>query len=66
MAEPVNFTLEEGEHIAIVGRNAAGKSMLVDMITGRHPVFPDMAEYHFKDDGQLVSENIRYITFSDT
>ena len=66
MAQPVDFTLEEGEHIAIVGRNAAGKSMLVDMITGRHPVFPDMAEYHFKDDGRLVSENIRYITFRDT
>ena len=30
MAEPVNFTLEEGEHIAIVGRNGAGKSMFVD------------------------------------
>ena len=66
MAQPVDFTLEEGEHIAIVGRNAAGKSMLVDMITGRHPVFPDMAEYHFKNDGRLVSENIRYITFRDT
>ena len=66
MTQPVDFTLEEGEHIAIVGRNAAGKSMLVDMITGRHPVFPDMAEYHFKDDGRLVSENIRYITFRDT
>ncbi len=66
MTQPVDFTVEEGEHIAIGGRNAAGKSMLVDMITGRHPVFPDMAEYHFKDDGRLVSENIRYITFRDT
>ena len=67
MAQPVDFTLEAGEHIAIVGRNAAGKSMLVDMITGRHPVFPGMAEYHFDDaDQRLVSENIRYITFRDT
>jgi molybdate transport system ATP-binding protein len=48
MTHPVDFALETGEHIAIVGRNAAGKSMLVDMITGRHPVFPDMAEYHFE------------------
>lgn len=67
MAQPVDFTLESGEHIAIVGRNAAGKSMLVDMITGRHPVFPGMVEYHFNDNCErLVSENIRYITFRDT
>ena len=67
MASPVDFTLETGEHIAIVGQNAAGKSMLVDMITGRHPVFPGMAEYRFGDDDRrLVSENIRYITFRDT
>lgn len=66
MAQPVDFTLDEGEHIAIVGRNAAGKSMLVDMITGRHPVFPGMAEYHFDENDRLVSENIKYITFRDT
>ena len=42
MAVPVNFTLEEGEHIAIIGRNGAGKPMFVDIITGRHPAFPDM------------------------
>ncbi len=66
MAQPVNFCMERGEHLAITGRNGAGKTMLVDMITGRHPVFPDMAGYHFGDDGRLVSENIRYITFRDT
>ena len=65
MAEPVDFALGQGEHIAIVGRNGAGKSMLVDMITGRHPVFPQMVEYHFEDN-RLTSENIKYITFRDT
>ena len=65
MAQPVDFTLSEGEHIAIVGRNGAGKSMLVDMITGRHPVFPDQVAYHFGDKG-LISEHIRYIAFRDT
>ena len=67
MAQPVDFCLNEGEHIAIVGRNGAGKSMLVDMITGRHPVFPNQATYHFSDDtGLLVSDHIRYIAFRDT
>lgn len=67
MAEPVNFTLERHEHIAIVGRNGAGKSMLVDMITGRHPLFPQMAAYHFEDTTRkLVSDQIKYISFRDT
>jgi molybdate transport system ATP-binding protein len=62
MAEPVNFTLEEGEHIAIVGRNGSGKSMFVDMLTGRHPAFPDMVEYGFDE----PYNNLKHITFRDT
>ena len=49
LAEPVNFYLDEGEHLAIVGRNGGGKSMLVDMITGRHPVNPDQISYSFAE-----------------
>ena len=62
MAEPVNFVLDEGEHIAIVGRNGAGKSMLVDMITGRHPAFPDMVRYAFDE----PYNNLKHISFRDT
>ena len=67
MREPVDFKLERGEHLAIVGRNGAGKTMFVDMITGRHPVLPDTVSYHF-DSGrhELVSDNIKYIAFRDT
>ena len=66
LAAPVDFTLKAGEHIAIVGQNGAGKSMFVDMITGRHPVFHDMITYHFNDDGRLMNEHMKYITFRDT
>ena len=62
MAEPVTFTLNEGEHIAIVGRNGAGKSMFVDMLTGRHPAFPGMVRYGFDE----PYNNLKHITFRDT
>ena len=62
MAEPVNFCLEEGEHIAIIGRNGAGKSMFIDMITGRHPAFPDMVRYAFDE----PYNNLKHISFRDT
>ena len=62
MAEPVNFCLEDGEHIAIIGRNGAGKSMFVDLLTGRHPAFPDMVKYGFDE----PYNNLKYISFRDT
>lgn len=64
---PVDFQLSEGEHIAIIGDNASGKTKLVDMITGKHPVFPDQAAYDFGTDAKkLISDNIKYITFRDS
>ena len=62
MAEPVNFCSEEGEHIAIIGRNGAGKTMFVDMLTGKHPVFPDMVRYGFDE----PYNKLKYISFRDT
>ena len=62
MAEPVDFTLEKGEHIAIIGRNGSGKSMFVDMLTGRHPVYPGMVTYSFDE----PYNNLKHITFRDT
>ena len=67
MAEPVNFELCEGEHIAIVGPNGGGKSMLVDIIIGRHPLLMHDPEYDFAPSTkELVADNIRYITFRDS
>lgn len=67
MAEPVNFELCDGEHIAIVGDNGAGKSMFADIITGKHPLLMHDPEYDFSPSKKpLVADNIKYITFKDS
>ena len=67
LAEPVNFELSNGEHIAIVGPNAGGKTLLVDMLTGAHPLLMQNVEYDFSPKtSKLASDNIKYITFRDT
>ncbi len=66
MAEPVNFTLDEGENMAIVGPNGGGKSMLVDIIIGRHPLLHHDPDYDFAPSTRrLVADNIKYMTFRD-
>lgn len=66
MAEPVNFTSLDGEQIAIVGPNGGGKTMLVNIITGSHPLLMHDPEYDFSPSTKKhVSDNIKYITFRD-
>ena len=38
LAEPLNLTIEAGKSYAICGQNGAGKSLLVDILTGVHPL----------------------------
>ena len=67
MKAPVDFELNAGEHLAIIGPNGGGKSMFVDMITGRHPLFSQMLCYHFSDNpDERVTDHIKYLTFRDT
>ncbi len=67
MAEPVDFELCDGEHIAIVGPNGGGKSMLVDIIIGRHPLLMTEPHYDFSPSTKaLAADNIKYITFRDS
>lgn len=67
MAEPVEFEALDGEHIAIAGPNGGGKSMLVDIIMGRHPLQGAGVEYDFAPSRkELVSDNISYIAFKDS
>ena len=67
MKEPVNMTLATGEHIAVVGRNGAGKSILVDTITGRWPLLMNEVKYDFSPSpSKMAYENIKYIAFRDS
>ena len=66
MAEPVNLEIKRGEQIAIVGDNAAGKSRLVEILTGHYPLLLNEVHYDFSpSESPLVSDNLKYISFRD-
>lgn len=67
MAEPVNFTLNKDEQLALVGPNGGGKSLLVDILTGKWPLLLNEVAYHFGDTGSnLMYDHIKYIRFRDS
>lgn len=68
LAEPVDLELLDGEHVAIMGPNASGKSLLVDMLTGKIALQPTGSiTYDFRPSPMPeVYKNIKYITFRDT
>ena len=67
MAKPVSLDIRKGEQVAIVGDNAAGKSRLVDIITGRYPLLQNEVHFDFGESAhKLVSDNLKYITFRDS
>lgn len=67
MKKPVNLTIYKGEQIAILGSNGAGKSLLVDIMTGRWPLLKNEVEYDFSPSESLsVYDNVKYITFRDS
>ena len=67
MAEPVNLEINKGEQIAIVGDNAAGKSRLVEILTGHYPLLLNEVHYDFSPStSRLVSENLKYVAFRDS
>ena len=67
LKEPINLQIGKGEHVAIVAGNGAGKSLLVDTMTGRYPLLMNEVKYDFSPShSNLVSDNIKYITFRDS
>ena len=67
MKEPINLEINRGEQVAIVGDNAAGKSRLVEVLTGHYPLLLNEVHYDFSPSRlRLASENMKYITFRDS
>ena len=68
MAAPIDFEVLAGEQIALVGDNGSGKSMLVDILTGKHALLPmNDVKYDFSPSkAKMVSDNIKYLTFRDS
>ena len=67
MKTPINFSLEAGEHLAIVGPNGGGKSELVNTIIGKYPLLMNDVEYDFSPrTSRMAYDNIRYMAFRDT
>lgn len=64
---PINLAFAADEHIAIVGPNGGGKSLLVDVLTGKHPLLMTEPVYDFSPSPKKHAyENIKYITFRDS
>ncbi len=63
-AEPINFTLESGEHLALIGLNGSGKSTLIETFCSRMHLKEGSCEFGFG--GGYCSDNLRHITFRDT
>ena len=60
MKNPINFSLEAGEHLAIVGPNGGGKSELVNTIIGKYPLLMNDVEYDFSPrTSRMAYDNIR-------
>ena len=64
---PATVAFSADEHIAIVAPNGSGKSLLVDMLTGKFLLREGTLEYDFRPaPTNYAYKNIKYITFRDT
>lgn len=64
-AEPLDFELCSGEHIAVVGPNGSGKTTLIETLLGRRALCGGRLEYGFPTGGPTAG-GIRYIAFHET
>ena len=62
---PVNFTFNNGEAVAVVGRNGAGKSLVANIIMDTFPLIQGKAEYVFNNTPEWVYQKIKLLAFKD-
>ena len=66
MLAPVNFVLDEGEQIAVMGPNGGGKTSLIDLITGKNMLLEGTSSYDFgPGETSSVYGHIVQLTFED-
>lgn len=67
MAAPINLSVEEGEQVAIVGDNAAGKTRIAEVLNGHYRLRGAAMHYDFGPDAKhYVSDNVKFISFRDS
>lgn len=66
MNGPVNIRIPADEPLAVVGDNGSGKSLLVGILTGAHPLVGTEVKYDFSPSPRKkVSENVKTVEFRD-
>lgn len=61
-----SWTMRKGEHWAIIGPNASGKTLFVDILTGRHPLRSGSISYPcFRKKGKPLYEAVKLMAFRD-
>ena len=65
LAAPIDFALENDEHLAIVGMNGSGKTLLIETLIGNLYLLQGKSVYDFRSGNRSVCENVRLMTFRD-
>lgn len=58
---PINWTIKKGEHWAVIGPNGGGKSLLIDIMLGKHALRTGNVECA----KGKVSEQVKNVSFRD-
>lgn len=60
--EPINWTVRDGEHWAVIGPNGSGKSQLISLLLGKQPLLSGIVR---GKGGQSVNSLAKYVAFTD-
>lgn len=61
-ANPINWKIEDGQHWTIIGSNGSGKTLLIDILVGKHAL--KSGEITSKDN-QSINTLIKSVAFTD-